>query len=430
MESTLSQDQYRAYLAKNDTWNFVVNTLDLTFYTFATSFIFGSTVLSLYASYLTSSAVLIGLIPAIQSVGYFLPQLLVSRKSEQLSRKKPFVQVVSVMERVPYAFVALGIAFWGGAPRWVAYAILALSVGMATGAGGLAGPAWNAMLAKVIRPERRGRMFGLSHAVGALLGIGGAAISRYVLGTYAYPTSFGICFGLCFIFQIMSWICLSLNREPARKPVNKDVSVGDYWRRLPIILRENPNFAKYLVSRAFIILGAMGTSFYIVYGRVAFQMDDAFAANLTMASMLSQATALLLLGWLADRRGYKLLMELSTMCALVSVALVLLAPGEVWLYAVFMLMGIYTSGMMVAGFGIVMEFCETDEVPTFSALAGTLLGVPILLAPLLGGWIIDRAGFRALFVTSLIVASVGWAIMRWGVREPRHEAKGPAPSET
>jgi hypothetical protein len=50
----------------------------------------------------TDSAVLIGLIPAIQNVGYFLPQLLMAQYCEQLARKKPFVVKVSVMERLPY----------------------------------------------------------------------------------------------------------------------------------------------------------------------------------------------------------------------------------------------------------------------------------------------------------------------------------------
>ena len=55
------------------------------------SFIFSSTILTLYASYLTDSAVLIGLVPAVQAVGYLLPQLLLARKAESLDRKKPFV---------------------------------------------------------------------------------------------------------------------------------------------------------------------------------------------------------------------------------------------------------------------------------------------------------------------------------------------------
>ncbi|HHX43432.1 MAG TPA: hypothetical protein GX714_05510, partial [Chloroflexi bacterium] len=76
MTSTaLSPDEYQAAIRRNQTWNFVVNLADLSFFHLAVSFIYGSTVLSLYTSHLTTSALLIGLIPAIQNVGYFLPQL-------------------------------------------------------------------------------------------------------------------------------------------------------------------------------------------------------------------------------------------------------------------------------------------------------------------------------------------------------------------
>ena len=57
--------------------------------------------------------------------------------------------------------------------------------------------------------------------------------------------------------------------------------------------------------------------------------------------------------------------------------------------------------MMVAGMSMIMEFSTSEEVPTFVALANTLLAVPILVAPILGGWLVDTAGYQALFVVAL-----------------------------
>ena len=417
----LSPEDYESYIRKNQTWNFWVNVLDLTFYHLATSFVYGATVLSLYARYLTPSATLIGVIPAIQSVGYFLPQLLAARQTERLVRKKPLVQKISVMERLPYLFVAASIFLWPEAPTWFAFGLLAISLALATGSGGLAGPAWQAMLAKVIPARRRGLLFGLARAMGALLGMGGAMVSRQVLATYQYPTSFGISFGLCFLFQIPSWICLSLNREPPKRPEKGAIGARDYMKRLPNIISNNPNFGRYLVGRALVIMGAMGTAFYVIYARDTFLIDDAFAANLTMASLIGQAASLPLLGWLADRRGHKWLAELGTLIGITGVLLILVAPNELWLYAVYMLMSVSTAGVAVAGSSIILEFCPSDDVPTFSALSSTLLAIPILVAPVFGGWLVDAFGYRPLFVTALGFALLGLAVLRWAVREPRHE---------
>lgn len=430
MATVLTTEEYDAYIHKHETWNFVVNMLDLTFYNLAVSFVFGSTVLSLYASYLTSSALLIGLIPAIQSVGYFLPQLLLARQTEQLSRKKPLVQRISVMERLPYLVIALGILLWPDAPTWLAYAVLALGLATATGCGGLAGPAWKAMLTKVVPVERRGRLFGLSTALGGLLGVVGATYSRHVLATFTYPTSFGICFLLCFVSHIVSWIGLSLNREPPREPSRQALPARVYFRRLPSLLRNNPNYTRYLISRSLIILGAMSTAFYVVYAKSRFQVSDSFAGDLTIAALVSQTLSTPVLGWLGDRRGHKWLTEICTVIGASGVLLILLAPSAVWLYVVFVLVNAATSGLSVAGLSIMMEFCDPEDIPTFEGLGSTLLAVPILASPVIGGWLVDVAGFQVLFVAALAFAAGGLGLMHWGVREPRHEVNARGIAET
>lgn len=420
--------EYDAYVRKHATWNFVVNVLDLTFYNLAASFIFGATVLSLYASHLTSSAVLIGLIPAIQQVGHYLPQLLLARRVEQLPCKKPLILRISVMERLPYLFVALLVLLWPGAPKWLAFTVLALSLAIATASGGLIGPAWQNMLAKVIPAGRRGLFFGLSNATGGLLGIVGAAVARHVLGTYAYPTSFGICFLLAFLAQVLSWICVAGNREPARDPGKPPLSAKEYFRRLPVVLRADTNFSRYLVARALIVLGTMAATFYVVYARRMFGVDDAFAGTLTIVALASQTVFTPLLGVLADRKGHKWATEVCTLLGAAAAGLALLASSPAWLYGVFILLNASTSGLMVANYSMTMTFAEPDELPTYIGLANTLLAVPILLAPVVGGWIVDLAGYAALFWAALISGAAGWALMRWAVRNPEAQRHGAAVS--
>jgi len=417
----LSREAYEAYVEKNATWNFCVNMLDLTFFNLATSFIFGATVLSFYASYLTDSKTLIGLIPAIQSVGFYLPQLLLSQRSERWERKRPKLQIISIFERAPYLVIGLSILLWPHAPKWLSFTILVLGVASATGAGGLGAPAWKAMLAKVIPAERRGLMFGMAQALGGLLGVAGAAGSRWILQHYAYPTSYALSFLICFLFQVCSWICLSLNREPPQAPTKAAVSTREYFRRLPSVLRENPNFARYLIASAFILLGGMATSFYVVYSREAFGIDDAFVAQLTIASLISQSVSTPVLSWLGDKRGHKWLTEFVVLVGTAGIVLALLAPSKVWMYGVFMLVNVGVAGLSVASMSITMDFCGVEEMPTFTALGNTLLAVPILLAPIIGGWLVDASGgFSLMFIVAAVLMLLGFGIMHLFVREPRH----------
>jgi MFS family permease len=363
--------------------------------------------------------VLIGIIPAIQQVGYLLPQLLSANKAERLSRKKPFVVKVSVFERIPYFFVTLGIFLIPGAPDWVSYIILAFSIGIATGAAGIATPAWKAMLGKVIHPDRRGALFAFGLSVGGLLGIGGTFLARWFLESYEFPVSFAMCFLFSFIFQAISWLFLTFNREPARKPEIDEVSYRDYFRQLPRIIRTNRNFAFYLVSMLLIILGQMAVSFYIVYARTEFGVSDGFAANLTLVALVSQSAATPVLGAVGDRMGHKFLAELSCLFGIAALAIMIFVPSVNWIYLVFLLLNLGMSGLKISRGAITMEFSTEGQMPTFVALSGTLLGVPTFFAPILGGAVLDAFGYIPLFITALALSVSGVVTLKYKVAEPR-----------
>lgn len=124
----LGQQEYEQYIARNASWNFWANLLDLTFYNLAMSFIFGATVLTLYASYLTELAVLIGLVPTVQNLGFNLPQLLLLRQAEQHPHKKTLVLRLTLFERLPYFWLGLLILWVPQMPRGLGYGLLIFSL--------------------------------------------------------------------------------------------------------------------------------------------------------------------------------------------------------------------------------------------------------------------------------------------------------------
>jgi len=100
--------EFQRQVETNFRWNFAVNTLDLSFYTFGFTLVSQATVLPLLVSQLTSSKLLIGLIPATYSLGYLLPQLLTANFTESLRRKLPFLTLVGgLVERTPFLWIGL-----------------------------------------------------------------------------------------------------------------------------------------------------------------------------------------------------------------------------------------------------------------------------------------------------------------------------------
>ncbi len=420
MERTFSSG-YEQYIHQNRHRNFIFNMLEMSFWTLAMSFVFSSTILPLYASYLTRSTVLIGLVVAINEVAFFLPQLLSARRIEQLSVKTPFVVRVTLMERLPLFFVAVPIFLWPRAPKPLAYAVLAFSLALAQGSGGYAAPAWKGMLGKIILPDRRGLLFSLGSAIGGLLGIAGALLSRYFLSHYSYPVSFGICFLLAGVANTLSWSFMFGIREPVRQPQIESLPFLDYLKMLPQVLRDNTNFSKYLLSQFFIIFGAMGMGFYAVYARYTFETDDAFVANLTVVALITQSAGIPFLGWLSDRLGHKWLSKMTAVLGCAAAVLIALAPGKRWMYAVFILANLSRESLIVSRDSITMEFCSPERLPTFTALANTIIAAPLLLAPICGGWLIGLVGYRITFIMSAALFIGGWIVLHLGVRDPRKQ---------
>jgi len=419
-----SSAEVQAFVDRNLAWNFAVNVTVSALYQLAMSFIYGSTVLSLYVSYLTDSAVLIGLVPALQNAMFLVPQLLLARHAESLAYVRPWLSRYNLLERVPYGLVALLIFVWPEAPQWLSYAVLLFALCTAMAGGGISNPAWKKMISKVVPVRRRGIMFGVSNALGGLMGVGGAVLSRMIFERWDYPTTFGLSFLMCFFVQMLSWGVMNLNREPVVESAPVVQTGRDYWRRLPRLLREDMNFSRFLIARTISVLGGMGMAFYVVYAREAFGVSDTFAAQLTMAALAAQTVSTPLLGQIGDRAGHKLLMELSGLFLVGALLSAVLATSVQWLYVVFALANISMACGMIAGMAISMEFGPPEEMPTYSALASTAQALPVLLAPLLGGWLVDIAGYRSMFIVAIALSLAGVCYMHLAVRDPRHYSDG------
>jgi hypothetical protein len=92
-------------------YNTTVNLLDGAFYGLGWGFGSVGTIITLFVSRMTHSAVLIGLIPAIHAVGWQLPQLFMANSVSRLRRYKPMVMWMTIHERLPYLGLALVALF-------------------------------------------------------------------------------------------------------------------------------------------------------------------------------------------------------------------------------------------------------------------------------------------------------------------------------
>src|SRR4051794_21243158 len=157
-------------VAKHLPFNFVVNLLDGGFFGAALGFASFVTVIPLFINTFTNSAILIGLIPALHTIGWQLPQLFTAGRVSRLKRYKPFAVLMTANERIPFLGMAL-LAWFSQSlsPNLVLVIAFVLLAWQGLG-GGFTATAWQSMIGKIIPKQHYGKFFGLQSATSNIFG--------------------------------------------------------------------------------------------------------------------------------------------------------------------------------------------------------------------------------------------------------------------
>lgn len=381
---------------------------------------FGSfgTIIPLFFAQMTNSAILIGLIPAIHAVGWQIPQLFTAGWVSRMRRYKPAVLLMTIHERVPY--LGLVLAAWL-LPIYGAKVALPLAFGMliwqGLGSGFTANP-WQSMIAKIIPPDSLGTFFGTQAAVANILISASAVGAGYLLDILKSPLDFMLCFLITSVAMGISLAILSLTREPVDQHKEMPAENHQFWQSARAILRRDRNFVWFLVFRVVYQFATMGFAFYIVYGLRAFAMNDVTAGYLTATLTIAQTAANVGMGWLGDRLGHRSMLIAGALAVALSSLAAWAAPSIGWLYLVFVLSGLANVSYWTIGMAMTAQFGTPIERPIYIGLANTLIAPATILAPILGGWIADLAGYKTTFMLSAVGGILTALVLLYFVRDP------------
>ena len=402
-------------------WNIWALGADYGLFMIGLTFMSSATVLPAFATSLGASTVLIGAIPAVMTVGWFLPPLFTAAHTERLPRKLPFVMRWTGWERVPFLVLAL-IAFFlaDRAPALSMWLVLAMLLVM-TAVGGLLMPAWTDLVARALPTRMRGRFFGLASLAGTAGGLAGSALTAWVLGTLPSSTAYGVCFLAATFFVGLSWIALGIVREP---PATTAPAEADFWTHLggvPALLRGDTNFAWYLVARVLTFGAVIGSGFFTVYALRVLHAPPADVGMFTALLLAGQMSGQILLGWVADRAGHRLVLVIAAGMAL-AMNLVALTAGALNLFSVvFTLNGVFNAAIQVSALTVLLEFAPTPQQnPTYVGIERTFLAPFGFVLPLAGGLLIDAVGYGFVFGVSTACSVASAAVLLGLVRDPRH----------
>lgn len=407
--------------SRNLRHNLTANLLDGAFFGFAMGFASFVTIIPLFVRTMTSSAILIGLIPAIHNVGWQLPQLFTAGWVARQKRFKPLVVALTVHERLPF----LGLALVGLALPWLGNSaalvvIFAMLVWQGLGAGLTANP-WQSMIAKIFPSEWRGTFLGSQSSAANLLASLSAIMAGFILERFTGPKGFVWCFLLASLMMVVSWFFLASTREHPHEPAAQDNSTApmNSLSNLRQIMQRDHNFRWFVIARVVSHMALMGYAFFTVYAVDQQGVSPLGIGWITGTLLGVQIVANVLMGWIGDHWSHRRVMEIGLLAVVGSALLAWWAPAPGWFFLVFTLAAIGNVAIWTIGITMVLEFGEEAERPTYIGLANTLVAPANILTPFIGGWLADAAGYQATFLTSAGFGLLAVALFHFLVKDQK-----------
>ncbi|MBE8999360.1 MULTISPECIES: MFS transporter [unclassified Nostoc] len=400
--------------------NLTVNVVESAFFGLGAGFASYITIIPLFVSGLTNSALLIGLIPAIPRLGWQLPQLLTADRIARLQYYKPTVMWLTIHQKLPFLGLALvALLELQLNHQTILYLTFAILIWQGLGSG-FSAPAWQSMVAKIVPSGRLGIFYGALAAAANLMSIIGALSAGLLLKQIAQPFNFVLCFLCASLAMALSWFFMSRTREPVNKSLSTIETRREFWASLNVILRCDKNFRYFVVARMLSQLALMPLPFYTLYAVHHQGMGEASIGLITGVLMGTQTIAGLVLGWVGDRWGNKLVLEVGSVVCAFSSVLAGLATNINCFYLVFIGAGIGMSALQNIAAVMTLEFGNQRQRPAYIGLGNTLVAPATMLAPLLGGWIVDNIDYRTAFLVAAIGGLVTALVLHLGVRDPRY----------
>ena len=159
------------------------------------------------------------------------------------------------------------------------------------------------------------------------------------------------------------------------------------------MLRKEPAFRNFLVVRSLLAFATLAFAFYTVYAVRFHGISEVQIGVMTGVLLGTQIIANPVMGWFGDRWGHRTVLEAGVIACIASVIIAWLAPHPNWFFLVFILVGIGNVAVWTIGMTMSLEFGTEAERPTFIGLANTLVAPSTILAPFIGGWLADTAGY-------------------------------------
>ena len=278
-------------------------------------------------------------------------------------------------------------------------------------------PAWASLAADVVPLAWRGRYFASRNIIMGVIGMTITYAIGQLITNVGAPIGFQIAFALAFLFGSVSTFSYAHLQEPPTAPL--EVAPLTYTPAAILgTLRSDRNFMAYCI---YIMIWNFGLNlagpFFTVYQVQVLKASAVMVGFISIASTVSSLPAQRYFGHLADRWGARRVLLLTGF----------LIPILPWLWVfttaswqpilINIYSGIIWGGYNLAAFNYLLTITKPENRARYSAMAQIAVALSTAMGAALGGEIVTRWGYVAIFVSSGVVRLIGSLVFARFVKE-------------
>jgi len=368
------------------------------------SLVSSTIVLPAFLTLFTKSNFIITLIPAIFTFFWTFAQFFSSHFTSHFGQKK-----------IPLVFIKTSYAL-----QWLVLALLTLFVitpekpatlilffifyALFAFLGGFAIPTWASFIYKIIIPSVRGRFYALRVFVGTSFAIFGSFMVKDLLKRYTYPLNFALIFLFAFSIMLFAIIFLSISREPYLNTEERKESFKKYFKGLKKTLQKDKDFVWLIISLIIRSFGVVitGSALFSAYAINYLNVELKSIGNFLFVVMSMRLIGSLLMGYLCDLKGPKVVQIISRFFEMASAFFIIFLHNILGIYIGFAFLGLASSSMMVSYHNLIMAMAPKNKVDLYTGLINGIRAPSLAIAPLIGGILADLVSFKFVFIMNFL----------------------------
>lgn len=371
-----------------------------------------------------------GCLPMLNRFGQSVPPLLASDHVRNSRFKKTGLFSTTLTMGICFLGLAIVWAMTSGQKSWWLPIVFLMIYGIFFSSTGINQLNLNTISGKLIRVDRRGRLALVGTVIGSTTAVLCAwfLLNRWLVddsGTGGAGSNFVMIFAFTgSAFVAAAIVGLFLKEQPDNYREQRR-NGKDLLRAAISTLKHDRNFRKVAIIAA--LFGMYLTLFphYQRLGRDRLELGLTALIPWVVAQNIGAAFFSIPAGWIADRFGNRLVLQLMMLILCIAPVLALWLArlqdvGQPWFTVVFCLLGLTPVTMRILN-NYTLEVTGNSEHPRYLSTLSIAMAVPpILLSPLFGA-LIDWVGFEPVFLIVVLCVFCGW-LLAFSIDEPRNEA--------